>query len=51
MDKDVMKRLLRDAGVPIAKFMAFERADVISFAKVKKALGLPLFVKPANLGS
>jgi D-alanine-D-alanine ligase len=51
MDKDVMKRLLRDARVPIAKFMAFERADVISFAKVKKALGLPLFVKPANLGS
>jgi D-alanine-D-alanine ligase len=51
MDKDVMKRLLRDARVPIAKFMAFERADVISFARVKKALGLPLFVKPANLGS
>jgi D-alanine-D-alanine ligase len=53
MDKDVMKRLLRDAKIPIAKFVVFERAEQkkISFAKVKKALGLPLFVKPANLGS
>ena len=50
MDKDVMKRLLRDAGVAIGKFMAFERADKISFAKVKRTLGMPLFVKPANLG-
>src|SRR5919108_2698682 len=53
MDKDVMKRLLRDARVPIAKFVAFERADskTIRFATIKAALGLPLFVKPANLGS
>jgi len=51
MDKDVMKRLLRDADVPIGKFLAFDRADRISFARVKKALGMPLFVKPANLGS
>jgi D-alanine-D-alanine ligase len=53
MDKDIMKRLLRDAKIPIAKFMVFERQDQkqISFAKVKRALGLPFFVKPANLGS
>ena len=51
MDKDVMKRLLRDAGIAIGKFMAFERADKISFAQVKRTLGMPLFVKPANLGS
>jgi len=51
MDKDVMKRLLRDAKIPIGKFLAFRRADKISFASVKKTLGLPLFVKPANLGS
>jgi D-alanine-D-alanine ligase len=51
MDKDVMKRLLRDAGISIGKFMAFERSDKISFAKVKRILGMPLFVKPANLGS
>src|SRR5262245_49928990 len=51
MDKDVMKRLLRDADIPIGKFLSFHRADKITFAKVKKALGMPLFVKPANLGS
>jgi D-alanine-D-alanine ligase len=51
MDKDVMKRLLRDAGICIGKFMAFERSDEINFAKVKRTLGMPLFVKPANLGS
>jgi D-alanine-D-alanine ligase len=53
MDKDVMKRLLRDAKIPIARFLVFERgvANKIDFAKVKRALGLPFFVKPANLGS
>ena len=53
MDKDVMKRLLRDAKIPIAKFVVFERTDQkkIRFAKVKQVLGLPFFVKPANLGS
>ena len=53
MDKDVMKRLLRDAHMPIANFMVFHRAiqDTIRFGKVKAMLGLPLFVKPANLGS
>lgn len=53
MDKDVTKRLLRDAKVPVAKFLVFERgsAQRIDFAAVKRALGLPLFVKPANLGS
>lgn len=51
MDKDVMKRLLRDARIPIGKFLVFGRTDKIGFAAVKKALGMPLFVKPANLGS
>ena len=51
MDKDVMKRLLRDAGIPIGKFLTFKSGDEIAFAKVKKELGLPLFIKPANMGS
>ncbi len=53
MDKDVMKRLLRDAKLPVVKFLVFERgsARTIHFAAVKRALGLPFFVKPANLGS
>jgi D-alanine-D-alanine ligase len=53
MDKDVMKRLLRDAKIPVPKFLAFDRAAArqIDFANLKRNLGLPLFVKPANLGS
>lgn len=51
MDKDVMKRLLRDAGIPIGKFLVAHTARDIPFAKAKRELGLPLFIKPANLGS
>lgn len=51
MDKDVMKRLLRDAKIPTPKFLAFGRADKFSFTRIKKVLGMPLFIKPANLGS
>lgn len=55
MDKDVMKRLLRAANLPVLPYAVVcrarwekERSDV---AREVGALGLPLFVKPANLGS
>jgi D-alanine-D-alanine ligase len=53
MDKDVMKRLLRDAGIPIARFIAASRysSQEIDFDYARAQLGLPLFIKPANLGS
>ncbi|WBU48452.1 D-alanine--D-alanine ligase [Kosakonia pseudosacchari] len=53
MDKDVTKRLLRDAGLSIAPFITLTRAnrEQISFSDVQTQLGLPLFVKPANQGS
>ncbi len=51
MDKDVMKRLLRDAGIPIGKFLVLRADEKVSFNEAKKKLGLPMFVKPANLGS
>jgi len=51
MDKDVMKRLLRDAGIPICKFITFTKNQKIDFKKVKKEIGLPFFIKPANMGS
>jgi len=51
MDKDVTKRLLRDAGIPIGKFITIKFGDKTNFSKVKKELGLPLFIKPANMGS
>ncbi|MDR0623705.1 MAG: D-alanine--D-alanine ligase [Treponema sp.] len=52
MDKDVMKRLLRDGGIPIGKFLVLRSHEALPpFADVTAALGLPLFVKPANMGS
>src|SRR5437016_7360304 len=53
MDKDVMKRLLRDAGIPVARFIVANRysSKEIDFEDASVQLGLPLFVKPANLGS
>jgi D-alanine-D-alanine ligase len=53
MDKDVMKRLLRDAVIPTAKFQTIYRNDAtnIDFEKIVKELGPLLFIKPANLGS
>ncbi|HTY50123.1 MAG TPA: D-alanine--D-alanine ligase family protein [Steroidobacteraceae bacterium] len=55
MDKDVMKRLLRDAGIPVAAFRTLRRdafdADPAAACTAVEALGLPLFTKPANAGS
>lgn len=53
MDKDVAKRILRDAGIPIAKFLVYYswEQERINFAAAVAELGLPLFVKPANAGS
>ena len=51
MDKDVMKRLLRDAGIPIADFVVMESGKDADFSEIAARLGMPLFVKPANLGS
>jgi D-alanine-D-alanine ligase len=53
MDKDIQKRILRDAGVPVVPFRTLyvqHRAKVDPQALIEQ-LGLPLFVKPANLGS
>ena len=53
MDKDVMKRLLRDAGLPTNRFHVLTRsnAGAVNFDALKAELGCPIFVKPANLGS
>lgn len=53
MDKDVMKRLLRDAKIPVGKFLTVQRCEKesLSFDAVVEQLGLPFFVKPANSGS
>ena len=56
MDKDVMKRLFAQAGLPIVKHITVLRADWEksprkSVTQIEAALRYPLFVKPANLGS
>jgi D-alanine-D-alanine ligase len=56
MDKDVMKRLFAQAGLPIVKHVTLLRADWETsprkaVARVEAALKYPVFVKPANLGS
>jgi D-alanine-D-alanine ligase len=51
MDKDVAKRLMRDGGLPIARFLSFTQGDLPSFEPVVAELGRPVFVKPARLGS
>ncbi len=53
MDKEVSKRLLKEAGIPTAKFLSFtsEKKKKIDFHQVINHLGLPLFVKPNSLGS
>jgi D-alanine-D-alanine ligase len=56
MDKDAMKRLFAQAGLPIVKHVTLLRAEWESsprkaVARIEAALKYPLFVKPANLGS
>ena len=56
MDKDVMKRLWHERGLPIVPYVAVRRMDIHVNARavaqgVEKRLRYPVFVKPANLGS
>ena len=56
MDKDVMKRLFAQAGLPIVKHVtvlrsAWEKSPRKAIAQIETALAYPVFVKPANLGS
>jgi D-alanine-D-alanine ligase len=56
MDKDVMKRLFREAGLPVVPWELALRSDWEHDAegvrkRIEKRLRYPLFVKPANLGS
>lgn len=56
MDKDVMKRLFAQAGLPIVKHVTLLRSEWQgaprkAVARIETALQYPVFVKPANLGS
>ena len=56
MDKVTMKALFKEAGLPICAYTFFlrsewedERQKVIR--RIKREIGFPCFIKPANLGS
>lgn len=52
MDKDFTKRLLQQAGLPVSRWVLLTHHNKdVSFSQLKDELGLPLFVKPCNMGS
>lgn len=53
MDKDVMKRLLNQAGLPNGEYVVSKSAsrNQLDYRMVRERLGEPFFVKPANAGS
>ena len=57
MDKDVAKRLLAAAGLPVTPWITFVAAELerggfaAAAERVEAEIGLPVFVKPANSGS
>lgn len=55
MDKDSMKRVLRDAGIPVGPFQSYRRyhwaKDPERVLSQIEKLGSPVYVKPANQGS
>jgi D-alanine-D-alanine ligase len=55
MDKDIAKRLLKDAGIPVVPWITFGKKQWAEqsqkIARNAHRLGLPLFVKPLCTGS
>jgi D-alanine-D-alanine ligase len=50
MDKDVMKRLCKESGIPVVDHIVVMRGS-IEQEGICRRLPFPMFVKPANLGS
>jgi D-alanine-D-alanine ligase len=51
MDKELMKALFAQAGVPQGAYRVLRGREPAAETQLLKSLGLPVFVKPANLGS
>ncbi|WP_331371310.1 D-alanine--D-alanine ligase family protein [Sinorhizobium chiapasense] len=51
LDKDIAKRLLNEADLPTARSVTIHLGVAPAFAELERALGLPLFIKPARQGS
>lgn len=52
MDKDVMKNLLHNASITIGKSVTIHSHErVPTFESIQEEIGIPCFIKPANMGS
>lgn len=56
MDKIAMKAMLKEAGLPVAPYLAVNRSewqrDAVGIqVQCEQVLGYPIFIKPANMGS
>ena len=51
LDKDIAKRLLKEAGLATARSVTIRQGSAPDFAQLRGALGLPIFIKPARQGS
>ncbi len=51
MDKEVTKRLCREAGLPVGDYAVLTRDEIGNAERICGSLPFPVFVKPANLGS
>jgi D-alanine-D-alanine ligase len=51
MDKEVMKRLAKERGLPVVDYLAVSAGNACSLESICSRFEFPIFVKPANLGS
>jgi len=51
MDKEAMKKILRDSSIPVADYVCLHKEEVLSYEKAMDRFKSPFFVKPANMGS
>ncbi|MGE5644706.1 MAG: D-alanine--D-alanine ligase family protein [Acidobacteriota bacterium] len=48
MDKEIVKRICRERGLPVVEYVAWSRGDA---ERPQNPFDFPVFVKPANMGS
>src|SRR5277367_5275513 len=51
MDKEVMKRLAKERGLPVVDYKVFSSSHLKDLDGICSTFEFPVFVKPANLGS
>jgi D-alanine-D-alanine ligase len=51
LDKEIAKRLLTAAGLPVARAITIRKGEAPALPELEEKLGSPLFIKPARQGS